>query len=107
MDKLSFSITFVETTPESVETGEFANSGFDDENLEFDEFRDLVRYVELSGFCYASQSPLPKQPCEDVWFSNEMSTVDYATALERQESIHPNNERSARYLFKAMQGKIV
>lgn len=99
MEKLLFSVTFQEFTPESLEDGETSDNGFEREDEEF-EFSELVKYLEREGFHYwSSTNP---QSMHD-WLTTETYTVSYETGLTKCLSIHPCNERSFRYLLKAAQ----
>jgi len=100
MNKLEFSVTYQEVTPESAEYGEASAQGFDHESIVFDTFGELVGYLEREGFTYPSTYPTDSISVHE-WLSNEPYIDCYETHTTRTESIHPKNERAARYLTKA------
>lgn len=106
IEAIKVNVTFQTVTPESADHGDYADSGFVAENMEFDDFADMVSYVESNGYSLrnASVSPLTRDSMdENVWFSTDPEIEDYVTMEEITYSIHPSNDRTARYLFKAMQ----
>lgn len=86
MTKITYSITYNETTPESTECGDFSDTGFVEENSTCD-FRDLVDMLE-NNFNYSSSSPISACSLRHVWFSTEYSVECYESLTERQESLH-------------------
>jgi hypothetical protein len=83
--------TFDIITPESAEAGEFAESGFIDENCSMT-FREAV---ELLACTTASDLPNP-----GTWYSTDGDT-DYRTGEVEIRSYHPATERDGRYMAKA------
>lgn len=83
--------TFAETTPESVEIGDFSNTGFVIENEQVT-FRELVKLMEEH---YLPSSSLIN---EHTWFSTEFYTTNYRTGAEREESIHFSRDNSSNVL---------
>ena len=94
-NQLDFSVTYATITPESAEQGDFEETGFYAENIDFDTFEELVDYIERNGYRYWSDSR------GTGWLSTGFSIEDYATGEEVEYSIHANNDRSQRYLEKA------
>lgn len=96
IEAIKVNVTFHTVTLESAECGEYTDSGFIVENMEFGNFADMVRYLRN-----ASVSPLISDTMnENVWFSNDIE--DCTTVEETTYCIHPCNDRTARYLFKAL-----
>lgn len=86
---------------ESLDLGDFAESGFVFENEPYT-FHELVDLIKRGGFVYASQDP--HNGGTDVWLSNEWD-YDFDSGEERQETIHfsrENEPRVAKYWRKAM-----
>lgn len=87
--------TFAETTPESIEDGDYSETGFISEHEEVS-FRELVKLMKQ----HHHPSKFPNDGGTGVWYSTEFETEDYATGTERQESIHfdpENAENVAKY----------
>lgn len=100
MKNLLISRTYSETTPESVEYGDFSDTGFVFEDTEFT-FRELVR--ELRDCQYLSESH--PGDCAHVWASTGFETKNYYTGTEREENIHfsrSNHPRLLKYWRKAL-----
>lgn len=95
--KILFSMTYSETTPESSEDGDFSDSGFvwGEGGGEHCSFHQLVDYVEYYGFTYWSSSD------QTGWLSTGFSITDFISLTERETNLHPQNARSLRYLKKA------
>ncbi len=105
IEAIKVNVTFQTVTPESAEYGDYADSGFITENMEFDDFADMVSYVESNGYSLSNASMYPLTGAtmhENVWFSTDPEIEDYRTMEEITYSIHPCNDRTARYLFKAL-----
>lgn len=100
MDKLEFSVTYQEVTPESAEYGEASDTGFDHESLVFDTFEELVGYLDSNGFTQTSHWPAHSIGVHQ-WLHNESYITCYESLTYRSEAIHPQNERAARYLTLA------
>src|SRR5690625_8006293 len=82
------SITYYETTPESVEVGDFSDSGFIEKERKFDDLRELIDYMEMNGYMYASEYPTITS--DDCWFYTNSFVTDYGTVTEREENIQSN-----------------
>lgn len=98
---LLISRTYSETTPESAEDGDFSDTGFVYQDVEFT-FRELVK--ELSEMSESSRWPSTGSTHD--WYSTPFEVTDYGTGTgtERQESIHfsrSNPPRLAKYWSKA------
>ena len=90
---------FSEVTPESAIEGEFSDYGIIAENVKYT-FRELVELLGQHG--EASSWPPSGNVSES--YSTGYYTTDYATATEREESVHysrENPERNAKYWRKA------
>jgi hypothetical protein len=88
--------TFSETTPESAEHGDFSNSGFEWQDVEYT-FKELIDELKNNNYCIHQL---------DRTISNDFETVCYRTMTERQFSLHysrDNNERSVKYWKKALE----
>lgn len=87
--------TYSEITPESVENGDFSETGFisEKEEVNFSQLVDLMR-----EHCQPSYSPNDGSP--QTWYSSGFYTSDYSTGTEREESIHfhrDNTPNAAKY----------
>jgi hypothetical protein len=85
--------TFEVITPESAESGDYAESGFDFENEPFT-FRETVDLLK--------RHPVPsRSPCGDadacVWFTSHPET-DYRTGEETTYSVHYSRDNAPRSL---------
>ena len=85
--KFKASTTYSETTPESAEHGEFSDTGFIEEDIIFDDLRELIEYMQKHGFNVQCSQSLPITS-QHAWFSTQWFTNDYSTGTDRQESIH-------------------
>lgn len=89
MKKLSFLVseTYALCTPESAEYGDYVETGFDFENVEYT-FRELYEYIKSEGYTLEGGS-LYVYPY----------TIDYATCTDKTSCLHINtrNEREERY----------
>jgi hypothetical protein len=82
---IRINITYSRCTPESVDAGDYSESGFESQGEEMT-FRELHDYMRRHGFTYCSDShPGPTSP---VWFSTEWATIDYRTGETEEKSIH-------------------
>ena len=91
---------YAETTPESVEDGEFSDTGTISENEEMT-FRELVRAMQEHSQC----SCYPASGSTHEWLFTGFSTTDFRTGTERDESLHysrQNPPAMAKYWRKAM-----
>lgn len=88
--------TYQTTTPESVEAGDFEDTGFAWENVPHS-FRELVDEMRS----YSEASSWPVQP--DSWLTSE-ADIDYQTGETISYSLHPANRepRTMRYWEKAL-----
>lgn len=86
-----------EATPESSEEGEFSDNGFlwGEDGGSPCSFRELVDYIKNDGFVYWSNSD------QTGWLSTGFDIIDYSDLIEQEKSLHPQNDRSLRYLKKA------
>ena len=98
IERLSFSVTYQTTTPESSEYGEFNEGGFLFEDYEPDDIQDIISLIN-SYRCF-------NWSCSDGsgWLSSDSEVIDYSTMEEIMYSMHANNDRSARYLAIALNG---
>lgn len=97
MDNLEFAVTYVTVTPESVEYGDYQDTGFEYESITFDYFAELVDFIKSKWFCMPSEYPC-KRITRDVWLSTDFEYADFETGEQVQYSIHAKNDRAARYL---------
>lgn len=88
--------TFETFTPESLETGDREDGGFDWEDVPYT-FRETVDLIRDGGFIHASCSHgVPR------WLSTEAETTDYRTGETEVKTLHPGADaRSQRYWEKA------
>lgn len=100
IDPLAFSVTYQTVTPESAEHGDFEDRGFEHDLITFDTFEELVDYMESNGFNNPSSSPIESLGIHD-WLSTEMETDDFETGEKKSLSLHPKNDRAARYMTLA------
>lgn len=89
-------ITYSRTTPESVEQGDFSESGWEDEEGvvmaldEYDEEEGLTvaditaKYLKDEG-CYDTSSSVFHP---GMWYTTEWSTIDYATGEQEERNFH-------------------
>jgi hypothetical protein len=99
---LIISRTYEETTPESVEDGDFSDSGFVYKDTEFS-FRDLVTELRRGGFSEMSSWPCHGDPRD--WASQYHETTCYRTGTTRAESLHfsrSNPPQKGKYWAKAL-----
>ena len=98
IERLSFSVTYQTTTPESAEYGEAADSGFMIEDIELDDIQDIISLIN-SYRCF-------DWSCSDNsgWLSSDSEVSDYTKMEEIMYSLHANNPRSSRYLAIALNG---
>lgn len=90
-------ITYSRTTPESVEFGNFSDTGWVDEEgveIELDEYdieggttlaQKAANLLKREGALYPSSSPSFHK---GVWYSTEWSTVSFRTGEEEEKSFH-------------------
>ena len=97
--------TFSETTPESVEDGDFSDSGFISEREEVT-FRELVEIMEK----HRQPSTSGGEIDTNVWFSTGFEVIDYGSGTEQEECIHfhrdntPNAEKYWSLAWKIARG---
>lgn len=87
--------TYAETDPESVESGEFSDTGLIAEK-EAVTFRELVDLMHAHH--HASQYPNNGET--HVWYSTDFFTDNFVYGIDREESIHfhiDNTENAAKY----------
>jgi hypothetical protein len=88
--------TFAETTPEFSEHGDFSDSGFEWQDVEYT-FKELIDELKNNNY-YIRQL--------DRTISSDFEIECYRTMTQRQYSLHysrDNNERSAKYWKKALE----
>jgi hypothetical protein len=91
---------FATVTPKSAENGDFDDTGFVYQDVEFT-FRELIR--ELREFTSLSSSHSTGSIGD--WACTGFSTSDYRTGEEREETLHfsrENPERFHKYWAKAL-----
>ncbi len=90
--KATIAITYSETTPESVEHGDFSDTGFEVETRPYErgDLRSLGHYEGIyQPSCY------PFQTYDGVWWSSSFECVDYTTGTERELTLHLDNVTNA------------
>jgi hypothetical protein len=93
--------TYATTTHESVENGDFEETGFvyQDEILTFHE---LIKEINSEHYCHLSS-----YPCNDptnIWITCESFTSNYKTGEEKEYSLHftAKNPKDWKYWKKAL-----
>lgn len=90
--------TYSQTTPESIEFGDFSDSGLVWEDVPYT-FRELVELLDSREWYF-----------DEGVISNGWNTIDYATLTEEEERLHVKcpTARHMRYFDKALKlaGKI-
>lgn len=93
--------TYATTTPESVENGDFEETGFvyQDEILTFHE---LIKEINSEHYCHLSSYPVTE--VENIWISSEFYISNYKTGEEKQYSLHftAKNKKDWKYWKKAL-----
>jgi hypothetical protein len=85
-DRFLVSRTYAETTPESVEAGDFSDTGWVFKDFPMT-LRDVVE--ELRGCFALSDGPtIRKNISGRTWASTLWDIKDYGTGTEREESVH-------------------
>lgn len=81
--KININKTFVITTPESSEIGDFHSQGYH-------YFNRGVTFTELVGLLkdHPNASCYPNHGGKDVWYSSEWYVIDYEKLEDEQTSIH-------------------
>lgn len=94
--------TYAQTTPESVEQGDFSETGFISE-------REEVTFRELVDLMREHYQP-SRSPCEKLdtqtCLSSGFNTIDYQNGIEEETSIHfhrDNTPNAAKYWNLAYQ----
>lgn len=91
--------TYNETTPESVEFGDFSDFSFIFEDEAYT-FRELVD--KLRDYCHLSQTG---EPSRYTGASTGFEVTDYATGTETELNLHfshQNPDRKVKYWIKAL-----
>ena len=104
--------TFSRTTPESVEQGDFSETGWIDEEgeeIELDKYDDeeetlitkTVNWLQDHYACHASSYPFSL----GCWYHTQFEVLDYSTGEEEERSFHltgfsPEEEEAIYSLLK-------
>lgn len=100
---ITYSVTYVEYTPESIEYGVPDETGFEEIDSTCD-FRDLVDMLKNKFNYDKSQSPICLGNLENMWFNTEIYITCYSEMRDRQESLHiakdPVSQRALRRALK-------
>ncbi len=75
-------ITYATTSPESLDSGEFEETGFERENEKFS-FRELVTLMKEH-----TEPSSSGNVTENTWFSTDFYTVNFRDGINKQTSIH-------------------
>jgi hypothetical protein len=75
--------TFATTTPESVEEGDFEETGIEDTD-EFEDWDEAAEFLVDSGVTETSSSEFHP----GIWYSTDWWTEDFRTGEEKQLSFH-------------------
>ena len=87
-----YAITFSSTTPESVDNGDFSETGFITENTERSEdWKEELQY-EIRNYGFYSPSCSPWYPSINIWYSSGYSVEDYGTGEEREYNLHVSGD---------------
>jgi len=92
--------TFAETTPESLEIGDFSNIGMIEKNVKVT-FTELIRLMQEHNLPSCSPDNFNNP---HTWYSTDFYTKCYVTGTEREESIHysiDNTPNALKYWYKA------
>lgn len=104
-------ITYDVVTPESAEHGDFAESGWIDEDgyvMEPDDDETLVdcavRFLKRECIGHASSSHFHP----GIWYTTDDGCIDYRTGADRQRSFHLKcfTEADERAIFEALRKEI-
>ena len=100
-NKYILDITYQTTTPESVEEGDFADSGFEAEDLEFDSLYEIIGYMLSKGAAEPSNSTYFHP---NTWYSTTDPETDYTTGEETQYSFHVKGvtEEEGKIIFNSI-----
>ncbi len=95
-------VTYSKTTPESVEDGDFSDTGWiDEEGTRFNSPAEAIRFLKSEGATNPSSTHFHK----GIWYSTDWSVNSYQTGEEEQRSYHLKgfNEREAKMIFDAIE----
>lgn len=99
MEVIAFSRTFARTTPESIDAGDFSETGFLEKGK--CSFRELMDMLE--EHTEASTYPLRESSLQHTWFSDGFNVVCYTTGTEQENSLHIGQDAvSQRALRRAL-----
>ena len=93
---IKYAETYQTTTPESVENGDYADTGFVNEETSAT-FREMIKLLQCTE---PSCCPLPADGVR-VFYTNSPCVNNYSTGEEESRSYHPKTDRDARYMAKA------
>ena len=71
--------TYSEITPESAESGDFSETGFEFEDQEYT-LSELISYIKSEGYYREGKST--------NWFTTGFYVEDYATCTEKERNLH-------------------
>ena len=91
MKKCKYSMMYAQTTPESVDDGDFSDMGFIFEPTEYS-FSELVHLLKMEGLSYW---------VSDDTLAASWQVIDYKTLTEEERQLTAFDDRSRRYLVKA------
>ena len=93
MNKIIVRATYAVVTEESAELGDYAETGWDDEEGTEYTFRELVDLLQ-------GTEPSSSEPSESNWYSVD-DDPDWRDGSQTSHSFHAANARTARYMLKA------
>jgi hypothetical protein len=101
---LSLNVTYEIITPESAGTGYFAETGFEEEGVQFDSLYEMIDYMLNGG---ASQPSDSGNPSVSTWYSTvdpEHSRDYFEKGEEKYYSFHPKgiSEEDAKVIFESI-----
>jgi hypothetical protein len=93
--KYMLDVTYEIVTSESAEYGEAAESGFEDEDIEFDSLYEMIEYMLDNGAIHPSSSSAGA----NTWFSTEPE-LDYSSGEDKTLSFHIKRNSLDRNEYK-------
>ena len=93
---IKISITFQVVTPESAERGDFSETGFVHENLEFENIEELISDIREYGYMERGN---------ETDFYTTDPEIDYYDGSETTHGIHFDDKNTADIFWNTLRGK--